>query len=192
MPLHVSAPCSLLVYCLCVSDLRVYVCISIVYPEDIKNRIVNRITCLIQLVLDKMHTNSSWYVQNSVHEPLAKSIGGLLTLSTRYNYLTDTTGLQSSTAVMELNGSITVTCIFAPGASSPGCQVTIFTMDNMYIFSRNITRPNEDSPVSYQQCLQQIKAPLQQPDYYTYMSLKTTLIITLMLLHVPEVLKFAV
>ena len=113
-------------------------------------------------------------------------IGGLLTLSTRYNYLTDTTGLQSSTAVMELNGSITVTCTFATGASSPGCQVTIFTMDNMYIFSRNITRPNEDSPVSYQQCLQQIKAPLQQPDYM-YMSLKTTLITTLMLLHVPTI-----
>ena len=88
---------------------------------------------------------------------------------------------------MELNGSITVTCTFATGASSPGCQVTIFTMDNMYIFSGNITRPNEDSPVSYQQYLQQIKAPLQQPDYYTYMSLKTTLLTTLMLLHVPTV-----
>ena len=37
------------------------------------------------------------------------TIYGLLTLST-HNYLTDTTGLQSSTAVMELNGSITVTC----------------------------------------------------------------------------------
>ena len=108
-----------------------------------------------------MHSNSSWHniLQNSVHEPLAKSIGVLLTQSTRYNYLTDTTGLQSSTAVMELNGSITVTCIFATGASSTGCQVTIFTVDNsqdMYIFSRNVTRPNGVSQVSNQQCLQQI------------------------------------
>ena len=79
---------------------------------------------------------------------------GLLTLSTRYNYLTDTTGLQSFTAAVELNGSITVTCIFVTGASSTGCQLTIFTIDNVYIFSRNITRPNKDSPVSYQQCLQ--------------------------------------
>ena len=43
---------------------------------------------------------------------------------------TDTTGLQSSTAVIELDGSMTVTCTFATGASSTGCQVTIFMMDS--------------------------------------------------------------
>jgi hypothetical protein len=41
----------------------------------------------------------------------------------------DTTGLQSSIAVVELNSSITVTCIFATGASSTGCQVTIFRIN---------------------------------------------------------------
>ena len=41
------------------------------------------------------------------------------------DFCIDTTGLQSSTAVVELNSSITVTCIFATGASSTGCQVTI-------------------------------------------------------------------
>ncbi len=41
----------------------------------------------------------------------------------------DTTGLQSSIAVVELNSSITVTCIFATGASSTGCQVTIFQIN---------------------------------------------------------------
>jgi hypothetical protein len=47
--------------------------------------------------------------------------------------------------VMELNSSITVTCIFATGASSIGCQVIIFMRDNLqdeYIFSKNITRPD--------------------------------------------------
>jgi hypothetical protein len=42
----------------------------------------------------------------------------------------DTTGLQSSFAVVELNGSITVTCIFAAGASSTGCQVTILGIND--------------------------------------------------------------
>ena len=56
---------------------------------------------------------------------------------------TDTTGLQSSTTVMELNGSITVTCTFAIGASSTGCQVTILIMDSLQeVLSRNITRPD--------------------------------------------------
>ena len=60
----------------------------------------------------------------------------------------DTTGLQSSTAVVELNGSITVTCTFATGASSTGCQVTIFTMDNFQeVFSTNISRHNGASQV---------------------------------------------
>ena len=73
-----------------------------------------------------------------------------MTLCVYYNYfytnfcwLIDTTGLQSANAVVELNGSITVTCTFATGASSPGCQVTIFTMDNFQeVFSTNISRPN--------------------------------------------------
>ena len=65
---------------------------------------------------------------------------------------TDTTGLQSSSAVVELDGSITVTCTFATGASSTGCQVTIFTTDNppVEILSRNITRQNEDAQESIQ------------------------------------------
>ena len=63
------------------------------------------------------------------------------------NY-SDTTGLQSSTAVMELDGSITVTCTFATGASSTGCQITIFMMDSVQkLFSRNITRAATDSEV---------------------------------------------
>ena len=54
---------------------------------------------------------------------------------------TDTTGLQSSTAVVELNGSITVTCTFATGASSTGCQVTILIMDNLReLISKNLSR----------------------------------------------------
>jgi hypothetical protein len=42
----------------------------------------------------------------------------------------DTTGLQSSFAVVELNSSITVTCIFASGASSTGCQLTILGIND--------------------------------------------------------------
>jgi hypothetical protein len=53
---------------------------------------------------------------------------------------TDTTGLQSSIAVVEVDGSITVTCIFATGASSIGCQVTLFTMNDLQVFSTNISR----------------------------------------------------
>ena len=58
-------------------------------------------------------------------------------------YIVDTTGLQSSIAVVELNGSITVTCIFATGASSTGCQIIIFGindtgMQTLYM----INRPN--------------------------------------------------
>ena len=57
--------------------------------------------------------------------------------------LTDTTGLQSSVATMELNGSITVTCTFAVGASSTGCQIIILRGDSLQeVFSRNITRPS--------------------------------------------------
>ena len=49
---------------------------------------------------------------------------------------------------MELNGSITVTCIFATGASSTGCQVTIFMIDSSEeVLSTNITRPNGASQV---------------------------------------------
>ena len=56
---------------------------------------------------------------------------------------TDTTGLQSSTTVIELDGSITVTCTFATGASSTGCQVTILIMDSLQeVLSQNITRPH--------------------------------------------------
>ena len=63
--------------------------------------------------------------------------------------LTDTTGLQSSIAVMELNGSITVTCTFATGASSTGCQVSIFTMGSSEeVLSTKITRPDGASQVS--------------------------------------------
>ena len=58
----------------------------------------------------------------------------------------DTTGLQSSIAVMELNGSITVTCTFATGASSTGCQVAILEEMNDTGFkildTFNITRHN--------------------------------------------------
>ena len=70
-----------------------------------------------------------------------------------YSYFciyTDTTGLQSVTAVMELNGSITVTCTFATGASSIGCQVTIFIMQSLQkVFTRNIARQNGEICVSY-------------------------------------------
>ena len=63
-------------------------------------------------------------------------------------WLTDTTGLQSFNAVVELNDSITITCIFATGASSTGCQVTIFMMDNFEeVFSTNISRRNGDTQV---------------------------------------------
>ena len=62
----------------------------------------------------------------------------------------DTTGLQSSVAVVELNGSITVTCNFATGASSTGCQVTIFTLESLQeVFSVNITRLNGNRKVNY-------------------------------------------
>ena len=54
-------------------------------------------------------------------------------------YLVDTTGLQSSFAVLELNGSITVTCTFATGATSDGCQVTIL-MGDLQMFPTIITR----------------------------------------------------
>ena len=54
-------------------------------------------------------------------------------------YAADTTGLQSSTAVLELNGSITVTCTFATGASSTGCHVTIFGIN---VTGYMINRPN--------------------------------------------------
>ena len=63
--------------------------------------------------------------------------------------MVDTTGLQSSIAVMELNGSITVTCIFAAGALSTGCQVTVFISDSSEeVLSINITRPDGASRVS--------------------------------------------
>ena len=61
----------------------------------------------------------------------------------------DTTGLQSSIAVLELNGNITITCTFATGASSTGCQVTMFMMGSSEeVLSTNITRPNGDSQVN--------------------------------------------
>ena len=61
---------------------------------------------------------------------------------------TDTTGLQSVTAVMELNGSITVTCTFATGASSTGCQVSTLKLDSFNIlFNVNLTRQNGDNQV---------------------------------------------
>ena len=68
-----------------------------------------------------------------------------------YDQYADTTGLQSVRAVMELDGSITVTCTFATGASSTGCLVTIFTTDNsqlMVILSKNITRQNGNTEVN--------------------------------------------
>ena len=59
-----------------------------------------------------------------------------------------TTGLQPSSAVIELNGNITVSCTFADGASSTGCRVTVFLMDGIkQVFSRNSTRPNGASQV---------------------------------------------
>ena len=63
---------------------------------------------------------------------------------------TDTTGLQPpATTVMELNGSITVTCTFATGASSTGCQVTVFMMDSMQeVLSKRIIRPHGASEAS--------------------------------------------
>ena len=65
-------------------------------------------------------------------------------------YGLDTTGLQpAATTVMEVNGSITVTCIFASGASSTGCQVTIFIRDSLQeVLSRKIIRPHGSSMVS--------------------------------------------
>ena len=65
-------------------------------------------------------------------------------------YGLDTTGLQPrTTTVMEVNGSITVTCAFAPGASSTGCQVTIFIRDSLQeVLSRKIIRPHGSSVVS--------------------------------------------
>ena len=77
------------------------------------------------------------------------------TCSTTYylsHHCIDTTGLQSSFAVMELNGSITITCTFATGATSTGCQVTIFYImsDNLQeVMSTNITRPNGTNQVHY-------------------------------------------
>ena len=62
--------------------------------------------------------------------------------------LTDTTGLQSSVAIVELNGSITVTCTFANGASSTGCQVKLFMMDNLQeALSMNLFRPERATQV---------------------------------------------
>ena len=52
---------------------------------------------------------------------------------------------------MEVNGSITVTCIFATGASSTGCQVTIFKLDSLqvvFLNSTNITHLNRSSEVN--------------------------------------------
>ena len=65
----------------------------------------------------------------------------------------DTTGLQSVAAVIELNGSITVTCTFATGTSSTGCLVTILNEDSLNIlFTVNITRHNGDSEVGTLMC----------------------------------------
>ena len=66
------------------------------------------------------------------------------------NIVIDTTGLQpATTTVMEVNGSITVTCVFASGASSTGCQVTIFIKDSLQeVLSRKIIRPHGSSVVS--------------------------------------------
>ena len=66
------------------------------------------------------------------------------------NIVIDTTGLQpATTTVMEVNGSITVTCVFASGASSTGCQVTIFIKDSLQeVLSRKIIRPHGSSMVS--------------------------------------------
>ena len=50
-------------------------------------------------------------------------------------------GLQSSTAVIEQDGRITVTCAFSAGASSTGCQVAILMMNGLQVLlARNITR----------------------------------------------------
>ena len=63
-------------------------------------------------------------------------------------WLIDTTGLQSLFAVVELNCSITVTCTFATGASSTGCQVTVFMRDSLQeVLSRNVSRPNQATQV---------------------------------------------
>ena len=64
----------------------------------------------------------------------------------------DTTGLQSSFALLGLNGNIIVTCTFATGASSTGCQVTIFYIMSdklLKVISKNITRPNGTNQVHY-------------------------------------------
>ena len=75
---------------------------------------------------------------------------------TYYNQLThhciDTTGLQSSVAVVELNNSITVTCTFATGALSTGCQVSIFKLDSLqevFLISGNFTRLYGTKKVNY-------------------------------------------
>ena len=72
---------------------------------------------------------------------------------------TDTTGLQSSTAVVELNGSITVTCTFATGATSTGCQVTIYTVDTSrwVLTMMNITRQNGARQVKSQSSIIEYK-----------------------------------
>ena len=45
--------------------------------------------------------------------------------------------------MVELNGSITVNCIFATGASSTGCQVTIFGINDTGVQTLFvIDRPN--------------------------------------------------
>ena len=68
------------------------------------------------------------------------------------NIIIDTTGLQPpTTTVVEMNGSIIVTCTFAMGASSTGCQATIFEleMDNFKeVLSTKIIRPHGFSEAS--------------------------------------------
>ena len=66
------------------------------------------------------------------------------------NIIIDTTGLQPrSTTVMEVNGSITVTCAFVSGASSTGCQVTIFIRDSLQeVLSKKVIHPRGSSIVS--------------------------------------------
>ena len=66
------------------------------------------------------------------------------------NIIIDTTGLQPAiTTVMEVNGSITITCAFVSGASSTGCQVTIFTGDSLQeVLSEKVIRPRGSSIVS--------------------------------------------
>ena len=94
-------------------------------------------------VLEVLSLKKSYFVSYLVICLQIKNLPICSRFSTTYCMHTDTTGLQSSTTVMELNGSITVTCTFAIGASSTGCQVTILIMDSLQeVLSRNITRPD--------------------------------------------------